>query len=390
MRRAPIVGILLCLVASFVVVPVPNLSAAHCAWSVVPAPNPGGRETVFSDIDGVGDDLWAVGGYARWGESARTLAEHHTTSGWEVVPTPNLNQRNNSLTAVKYLAADDVWAVGTAETKDGSRNLLAHLTAGAWQRVSAPSTGRAYEFLNAVDAVPASAIPNPLLGRQMWAVGYTSNSRGRGGRGMVLHYDGTAWNVQILPAFDRSHYLHSVVAFSETDVWAAGRSDTSNGSKPLVMHFDGTEWSRVPTPNPGAAQGGSLLTAIAGSASSDLYAVGARSNGDSLVMHYDGVAWTAESNPARDLDSSDLLLAVDTQPSGEVWASGVTFGRTFSLKTLVHNKASDGSWSNEAVPNPSDVNFLLSVLALDEGPTWAAGFRARAGRPLRNLLVRCG
>jgi hypothetical protein len=318
--------------------------------------------------------------------------EHLTPDGWQVVASPNLNQRDNTLTGVKYLAADDVWVVGSGATKGGgSRNLIAHLNAGEWQKAEVPSTGRATEFLYAIDAAPASAVPDPLLGRQMWAVGNSSNVRGRKSRAMVLHYDGTSWNLQSLPTPDRPHSLDSVVAFSETDVWAVGHSETSDGSRPLVMHFDGSEWSRIATPNPGADRGGSFLAGIAGAGSSDLYAIGGRNfGGHSLVMHYDGAAWTVEANPTRERNTHDALLAVDTQPSGEVWAAGATIGRTFFFRSLVHNKAPDGAWSKETVPNPGELNALVSVLALDEGPIWAAGFRGRLRGPLRNLLIRCG
>lgn len=371
--------------------PFPSLRAADCSWAKVTAPNPGGRETLFLDIDGVGEDLWTVGTFKRHRQPARTLAEHLTPEGWQVIPTPNRNQRDNALAGVRYLATDDVWAVGSAAIRDGgARNLITHWDGTTWQMEPAPTSGRGVEALYAVDASPPGDIPNPLVARQMWAVGVTSTRRGGQARPSVLHYDGAAWNLQALPTLDGESELRSVVVFSDTDVWAAGIQARSGAPRPLVMHYDGTAWSKVPTPNPGAGEGGSFIVAIAGTGPTDLYAVGLQLE-RSLVMHFDGTAWTVETTPATSTNSADGLQAVDIQSSGEVWGVGFTIGGSFTFETLAQHRTVDGTWSNQTTPDPGDFNALLSVLALDEGPVWAAGFFQPTGtRKLQNLLLRCG
>ena len=390
MQRAPIAGILACLVASLIA-PVSHLSASHCAWTIVPTPNPGGKETFLTDIDGVGEDLWAVGSYTKYRQPTRTLVEHLTPDGWQVVSSPNLNRRSNALAGVRYLAAGDVWAVGTAEVKGGgARNLMIHWSGVRWEKVAAPSSGRGAEGLFALDAAPATEISDPLADRKMWAVGASTNLRGGNARGMVLHYDGSSWSIQELPTIDQTYELRSVVAFSDTDVWATGPLDISGTGRPLVMHYDGTAWSRVVTPNPGVGKGGATLLSIAGEGPSDLYVAGFLGSGDSLVMHFDGTAWTVEPTPAHQGESFDGLQAVDTQPSGDVWTAGFSIPGSFDFRTLVHYRTADGSWTSEAAPNPAYLNALVSVLALDGGPIWAAGIRVRRDGPLRNLLIRCG
>src|SRR5262249_44763858 len=70
-----------------------------------------------------------------------------------------------------------------------------------------------------------------------------------GGKGMVMHWDGTAWATPtVLP---NSYMLTSVWADRDDDVWVAGRGDPSSiyGDSCVVYHFDGTRWSNIPMPS---------------------------------------------------------------------------------------------------------------------------------------------
>ena len=379
-----------CLSTAFFVVPTAEISAAHCAWSLVSAPNPGGKATFFTDIDGQGDDLWAVGSTKDWRLPTRTLAERLTPEGWRVVPTPNRNARDNMYMGVEYVSQTEVWAVGVAETKDGgSRNLIARWDGHWWRAITAPTTGRASDSLLAVDSAPS---PDASAPTEAWAVGVSTNLSGGNARGFVLHHDGTAWARQELPALEDPFELRAVAAFSRTDVWVAGILDPYGSPQTLVMRYDGLQWSVVPTPNPGPRDLGSGLLGISGTGSTDVYVagIGGEEPGDSLVMHYDGSTWTLEPVPAPEVDDFDGLQAIDVR-SGEVWTAGLSIPSTFSFEPLVQHRSSDGTWTKETTPDPAGLNALLSIVAIEGGPVWAAGMHSPEGtRRTKNLLIRCG
>jgi hypothetical protein len=83
-----------------------------------------------------------------------------------------------------------------------------------------------------------------------WAVGHTGGTPGIPNRPMIEHWDGTAWKVVTFP--DATYVgLNGVAAVSARSAWAVGLVSQQNGSdcqcRGIIEHWDGTAWKRVPS-----------------------------------------------------------------------------------------------------------------------------------------------
>jgi len=67
-------------------------------------------------------------------------------------------------------------------------------------------------------------------GGELWA---------SGADGTIVHFDGTAWEVE---ESGTSASLQAIFGFSAKDIWAAGEEGT-------VLHYDGESWSKLPIKN---------------------------------------------------------------------------------------------------------------------------------------------
>ncbi|MGR6997387.1 hypothetical protein ACU686_03565 [Yinghuangia aomiensis] len=146
----------------------------------------------------VGDYDDAVGGF---------LTERRTGSSWSVAAAPAPAKiMVGSLLGVDEVAPNDAWAVGFAQIDDGS-------------------------------------VPDPDGGLPHQLDHFEPIAR---------HWDGSAWQVIPVPAFESGAYLFSVTAVSARDVWAVGRT---GDLQPIAIHFDGTSWTNVPLPGVRASFG---------------------------------------------------------------------------------------------------------------------------------------
>jgi hypothetical protein len=123
---------------------------------------------------------------------------------------------------------------------------------------------------------------------QVWVVGDTA----------------AEWNGQSWIELPGSGPLSCVWASSDTDVWAGGVNDLSEG---LIRHWDGQAWSDSQHLNEGA------ITRIAGNGPSDIWAV--TNNGQ--AYHYDGTMWTQVPT-----GNFNALWGVMTYDSGQAWVVG--------------------------------------------------------------------
>src|ERR1041384_1184996 len=108
--------------------------------------------------------------------------------------------------------------------------------------------------------------------------------------------------------------LSAVHVSSPTDAWVGGDA----GGQALAERWDGAEWATVPAAAPGDA---SRLFGVTAVSSDDAWAVGSWDVGASdhgLIEHWDGQAWTQFPTTAV-----NDLNAVDSSPTGGVWAVGV-------------------------------------------------------------------
>ena len=106
------------------------------------------------------------------------------------------------------------------------------------------------------------------------------------------------------PALYPATALSTVVALGPNDVWAAGNwvtpDDVGIGLSKivtLILHWDGTAWRVVPSPNDPVRTSESMLTGLAASGPSDIWAIGQVDDWSTgvhgpLILHWDGVRWS--------------------------------------------------------------------------------------------------
>ncbi|WP_326678605.1 hypothetical protein [Streptomyces sp. NBC_01237] len=182
-----------------------------------------------------------------------------------------------------------------------------------------------------------------------WAVGRKEQ------HGVIMRWDGSAWNEDTAPGLPDVWQWSSVSAVSADDVWAYG---TRNRDQ-VLAHFDGERWSSVPTAGPADEswpevpidavpgrlfKGGNALYTYADGAwktfalprlvdirdidalsADDAYATGMRypvKGGHPVTYHWDGTTWTLMDQPPVRAGTDTAEIAAESPDSVYVagWA----------------------------------------------------------------------
>src|SRR5215471_6580206 len=167
-------------------------------------------------------------------------------SCWSIVPSYTFGSQDNVLAGVSAASISDAWAVGTYVPSAGSvlATLAEHFDGTRWTAFPLPNVGAQENCLMAVSM--------PSLGRA-WAVGYFVNGKFQQ-QTLIEHFDGTVWSVVPSPSPGASqNILYGVAAISDSDVWAVGAQQDSNGLwHTLTEHWNGSAWAVVNAVDSGA------------------------------------------------------------------------------------------------------------------------------------------
>jgi hypothetical protein len=139
------------------------------AWRKVTSPHP-------DELGGVAA-VSARRALAVGSASSKVAALGWDGTAWTGVPGPKL-PAESSLSGVTFVSARQAWAVGGAPAARGARPLILSWRGGAWRRVASPDLAGFGNLLGVAATSPGSA----------WAVGFA------GGRTLILHWNGNAWN----------------------------------------------------------------------------------------------------------------------------------------------------------------------------------------------------
>ena len=250
------------------------------------------------------DDAWAVGQYVATVSGQRlnrTLTEHWNGTSWSVVPSQDAVTGSGAdvLTAVGAAGADDVWSAGetcTTVIPLSCSTLFEHWDGLQWTVVPSsqpaplgPTNGNLCDDFT---RCPYSVSVSVLSATNVWAVYGGSTSA-------VMHWDGTLWTA-VAAAIPSGYEINGLWAASANDVWAVGDSFADQRNPTLFEHWDGSSWSVIPGPIPAHTR--VWLLGVSGSASNDVYAVGAyrTCNGcngaHTWAEHWDGSSWSVVSS----------------------------------------------------------------------------------------------
>lgn len=327
-------GVVLIVLVAFTALRIGSVHAAapnSATWHQVASPNEGseGGGSLSSVAAISNKDIWSVGQYYTEinNESVpQTLAEHWNGTKWSVVSTPNIGSLGSWLYSVATVSSNDVWAVGEDDQSYSYHTLTEHWDGAQWSIVSSPDGDTCCSSLYAVATIASNDV---------WAVG--SDKTGT----LIERWDGSQWS--IVPGanpgdgFDAG--LDAMTAFASNDIWAAGSYIRANGNQrqivTLTEHWDGSSWSIVPSPNGGLAGSTNELRSLAGTSSSDLWAVGINQHSSpshkyilqTLTEHWNGTQWSVVSSPDPNLLDT-TLSGVTALASNNVWAVGSYKDRT--------------------------------------------------------------
>jgi hypothetical protein len=328
------------------------------------------------------NDVWAVGTVGigttmSTTQNSEPLIEHFNGTTWNMVKSP-LPRLGGELNGVVALGSNNVWAVGQMNSTS---------TAGGF-----PIAIPLIEHWNGAQwSIVASPNPSPVLGAQLLAAAATSanNIWAVGTSGLVEHWDGVKWSIVTSPAFNPGDTLNGISADTSTDVWAVGAN--SNGA-PVTLHYNGKTWSRVTVPTPAGTSSSfpAVFQAVTAISPSNVWVVGtSRSHqypfpATALIEHFNGTSWSIvpSPNPEAGLEFAGAfgLVGIAAVSANDIWAVG-TYSDPNTGFDLPLTEHWDGtSWT--LVPSPSvigEMNVLSAVTALSNGTVVSVGFATSDG-----------
>jgi hypothetical protein len=263
------------------------------AWAIVPAANPGSADDMLYSVTAVRDaDVWAVGTYGGANGYFHPLIEHWNGHRWSADRVAGLSpSAHGILSSVTSAGHGGVWAAGQLSGADSDSQVVLHLVGGTWviahenpvrshggdadayPLAIASSAGGLWVagrdrsghdgFLTFVEGPGAArgqlrqlSTPNPTPqdnylwgitpvggGQHAWAVG-DSVPVSTGNAASLIEYGSASGGWRTVPSPDPgapngNTILDGVLAFSPTNVWAVGTYDGKGGMKTLIMHYAG-------------------------------------------------------------------------------------------------------------------------------------------------------
>lgn len=299
-------------------------AAPHdCIWQWrqvhLPPSAPVGGTSFLNDLAITDQETWAAGYFARKYE--HPLLMRHTDTGWQVEKKRAIRGWVSGIDAVE---SNDIWAVGTRwQPALYETPLVLHYDGAQWL----PITDAALNFTGELHDVRAIAHDN------VWAVGYQIIPDMNGPSSLIVHWDGTVW--QVVPSPNQQWWYYSlsgIATVNANDIWVVGMKTDWDSQLAAFFHWDGNLWSEFPTPLGGG------LNDVSARAADDVWAVG----GAGTVVHWDGTSWNSVEFPFR----ADLQSVI-ARETNDVWVAGSTVKNGFSAGLLAHW---DGTkWTREFI-----------------------------------------
>ena len=263
-------------------------------WTIVPAANPGSADDMLYSAAAVSDsDVWAVGTYGDSNGFFHPLIEHWNGRRWTAGGIRGLPAGSHGiLTSVTSAGRYEVWATGQLSGRGGDRQVVLHLIHGSWVIAPEPAVRQG--------GAPADAFPQAiaLSAAGPWVAG--RDRSGHSGFATVVEAPGFGRHLVHLSTPNptpQDNYLWGIAAVDGgKDAWAVGDSvPVSTGNAASLTEFGSQRggWRVVPSPNPGAANGNTILDGVFAFASNNVWAVGTYDGPGgmrTLIMHYTGGA----------------------------------------------------------------------------------------------------
>jgi len=261
-------------------------------WTVFPAANPGSQDDMLYSATGVNaKDVWAVGTYSGADGVFHPLIEHWNGHHWTTARIKGMRTADGILTSVTSAPGEGIWATGQLVRHAPDRQVILHLVDGSWHVTSDSA-------VHSPGGAAASAYPQGLSvsPRGAWVAG--NERSGHAGFSTLVEAPRSAGHVTELTSPNptpQDNYLQAIAQVnSGKNAWAIGYSvPVSTGNAASLTEFGSSSggFKTVPSPNPGAANGNTYLTAVLAFSSTNVWVVGAfdgTSGMRTLAMHFTG------------------------------------------------------------------------------------------------------
>jgi hypothetical protein len=261
----------------------------------------------------------------------------------------------NYLLGVKTISPANAWSVGYyCTTKCGSnetdRGMILHWDGTAWSQAASPNPGTD-DRLQAVTAVSPTDV---------WAAGYFFDANSSACGPLFEHWNGSAWSVVSSPVGATCDNVFGIYARAANDVWAVGYDhNTASGMGTLILHWDGSAWSQVPTPSPGSSY--NILNAVSATSATSAWAAGFYCKSGcsagtpvyaALILHWNGTTWSRATTPAT--SSSQVLNGIEAVSATNVWAVGGQGTGPSTTSLILHWNGT--GWSTSPSPNAGELS----------------------------------
>jgi hypothetical protein len=354
-------------------------------WLLSPAPTDQAT-TYANDLAGIacasGSECWAVGSIQPAG-SGRPLIARWDGTLWTSVAAPDVPALpSNFLEGVTCVSKSNCWAVGFDFYGVIARGLILHWDGSAWAIQDSPSTAiDRSNYLSEVTCVAAS---------DCWAVGQSSDTIDRARQALAMHWNGVSWSISSSSPVDTSQVvetaLESVACASTSDCWSVGFAGITQTPRlvPWIQHWNGQAWASFPAPPDQYVQTADhILYGVTCTSTSDCWSVGAQGTVpvQTLIDHWDGTSWSEVTSPNVSPDQDNILSAVTCVSKKDCWA----VGSSDNYNQALIERWDGTSWS--IIPSPQAGEILNTVMCLSASDCWAAGPYYTPNPPAKTLLV---
>jgi hypothetical protein len=345
------------------------VSLTGTSWSVQPSYSFGSLDNVLAGVSAASaTDAWAVGAYYPGSSNVlATLAHHFDGTRWTAYPLPNVGVEENVLLAVSMPAPGSAWAAGYyVSGKFQQQTLIEHFDGNVWSVVPSSSPGATQNILYGIAAISDSDV---------WAVGGEEDSNGLW-HTLTEHWNGSAWSVvNAVDAGANGNQFYAVKALASNDVYAVGQQAGAGfPSQALIEHWNGTSWSVISSPADAATPLPLGVTATA----SSLTVAGEQETDTAPYTNYVAAgaprSLAIQSTPNAGTGENDLF-AVATAADGSTWAVGWDINTTSGNHDPLILQGVNGVWSLVSSPilgSGSDSGFA-AITAIPGGGMWAVG-----------------
>jgi hypothetical protein len=276
-------------------------------------------------------------------------AQASTTPGWRVTHTFG---KGTYMQDVVALSASDVWTVGITYPNDHPHAQLLHWNGKTWHAIALPPK-LVVESQGTQDMIAATSDKDLWLAVQVGGPFGTTH---------LLHWNGTAWNQNVVLAKQQQAY--SFTAVSPTDYWAVMSDGGPIAPNPMfIWHYDGSKWTKVSL--------GFEEDAVS-SYRSTLWVAGADDSGANIVIkHLTGGKWVTQSLPKQTLPvgANYVVQAIQQVSRTDVWAEAAIYSG-FSTGQLVMLHYNGRAWSNVALTHAGFDPYQSSLAPDGSGGVW--------------------